>query len=659
MEIVSSGDVVDDWSAVASSGTVASGAVGTRTALLANVGSGGSLTFETSEPIPAEGTVSLVFSGTALTRAALEVSLEDGVAAAEEALPSLSPASLLSSPSPSGAATLSENAVLLSEVATSGAGLLFGPDGDGFWRVEVNLTALAGGDASASVSGVLLSDVSGSGFGVGVVSLRVLEDGFGAEEGDESDVDEGDGVEAEAVAGAPASESTVTETASAANETAEAPSNAIPVYGPYSQFSVLDTSGYTSSYSFIVAFRSNMTIGTLQDVVVGRANNTDESIALTINTANVSTTISVSWTGIATWTVPRYAVGSNGNTDLTAPLSWRFATVVPIDENALDLLRNTLGDYIEYFERDSVIGVSDEAWMRSSGPALPSRRSLRVAYNEDPVPWGIDRVDQTSLPLNGVFSPSGYGGGVHVYVLDSGLYASHIDFVGRVGEGYAVDGSGDTADNNGHGTHVAGTAVGAVHGIARQATVHPVRVVNAFGKGTASQLVAGYGWVQQHVATNGWAAVASTSITGTSSTSVNDAISSLVAANVPVIAASGNGYGADACSTSPGGASAAITVSGTTPTDDLGSFSNVGSCVDILAPGQDIVSAGITSTTSEATMTGTSQATPHVTGAVAVLLGLDPTLTAAEVSAKIVGSAADIPTAGTAIPAIIVQVEDL
>jgi subtilisin family serine protease len=201
-----------------------------------------------------------------------------------------------------------------------------------------------------------------------------------------------------------------------------------------------------------------------------------------------------------------------------------------------------------------------------------------------------------------------------------------LDFTGRVGAGAnCLSGScradGSVNDDNGHGTHVAGTAAGTCYGVAKAATVHPVKVFDASGSGAYTNIIAGMGWVRGHVRANGnWPAVVSMSLGGSSSPAVNQAVADLAAARIPVVAAAGNNYGGDACSTSPGGAAAAITVGSTDRSDAVSSFSNVGRCVDIYAPGGQITSDGNQGDSATKVLSGTSMATPHVSGAVALAL---------------------------------------
>ena len=225
--------------------------------------------------------------------------------------------------------------------------------------------------------------------------------------------------------------------------------------------------------------------------------------------------------------------------------------------------------------------------------------------------WGLDRIDQRNLPLNGTYTYTPTGAGVKAYIIDTGILTSHSQFSGRTAAGYSAinDGRG-TTDCNGHGTHVAGTVGGTTYGVAKGVTLIPVRVLDCAGSGTNAGVIAGMDWVTNN---HSGASVANMSLGGGASTAVDSAIARMTSSGVTVAVAAGN-ENQNACNVSPARATSAITVGSTTSTDARSSFSNYGSCVDVFAPGSNITSAWYTSTSATNTISGTSMASPHVAG---------------------------------------------
>ncbi len=251
--------------------------------------------------------------------------------------------------------------------------------------------------------------------------------------------------------------------------------------------------------------------------------------------------------------------------------------------------------------------------------------------------WGLDRIDQASLPLNATYTYPNTGAGVHAYIIDTGVLITHTQFTGRVGTGFSAIGSSQNyVDCNGHGTHVAGTVGGTTYGVAKQVTIHPVRVLDCSGSGSNSGVIAGVNWV---TANRQLPAVANMSLGGGASSALDTAVANSIAAGVTYAIAAGNDN-QNACNYSPARTAAALTVGATTSTDARASYSNYGTCLDIFAPGSSITSAWYTGNSATASLSGTSMATPHVAGAAALYLAANPSAAPAQVAQALTGGAA-------------------
>jgi subtilisin family serine protease len=255
-------------------------------------------------------------------------------------------------------------------------------------------------------------------------------------------------------------------------------------------------------------------------------------------------------------------------------------------------------------------------------------------------PWGLDRIDQHALPLSGSYTPPDAdraGKGVTAYVIDSGVAPEQRDLGGRVRSGFtSIDDGRGTKDCAGHGTHVAGTIGGKAYGVAPAVALVAVRTLDCEGSGAISGVIAGIDWVARDHEP-GTPAVANLSLSGEASDSVDAAIRGLVDDGVTVAVAAGNDD-EDACGSSPAREPSVLTVAATGRDDRRASFSNHGKCVDLFAPGVDIVSDWYTSTTATKELSGTSMASPHVAGAAALLLGSRPDLTPAQVADALLGA---------------------
>jgi subtilisin family serine protease len=280
-------------------------------------------------------------------------------------------------------------------------------------------------------------------------------------------------------------------------------------------------------------------------------------------------------------------------------------------------------------------------------------QEVQASTTQTGATWGLDRIDQRNLPLDGNYNYTPTGAGVHAYIIDTGILLTHAQFTGRMSNGYdAVTSGGNANDCNGHGTHVAGTVGGTTYGVAKQVTLHPVRVLSCSGSGTNSGVIAGMDWVaNNHVKP----AVANMSLGGGASTATDDAVNRMHNAGVTVVVAAGNSN-TNACNSSPARAANAITVGSTTSTDARSSFSNYGTCVDVFAPGSSITSAWYTSTTATNTISGTSMASPHVAGVAALYLqGAPSALPSAVANAiKTTATTGVVTSAGTGSPNLLV-----
>lgn len=257
---------------------------------------------------------------------------------------------------------------------------------------------------------------------------------------------------------------------------------------------------------------------------------------------------------------------------------------------------------------------------------------FRAAQSQQNAPWGLDRIDQRYFNLNGVYNYDTTGAGVHVYVVDSGIRSTHSQFGGRVVFGADFVGDGQNGnDCDGHGTHVAGIVGGSTFGVAKNVTIHNVRVLGCDGTGTASAVLAGINWITNNRIAP---AVANMSLgSDQPSATIENAVANSIAQGIHYALAAGNGDPPmNACGHSPGGrVPTAVTVAASIRGDQIAWFSNYGSCVDIFAPGEDIDSAWNSSDTATARLSGTSMAAPHVAGVIARLLQTSPSASPAQV----------------------------
>jgi subtilisin family serine protease len=301
----------------------------------------------------------------------------------------------------------------------------------------------------------------------------------------------------------------------------------------------------------------------------------------------------------------------------------RFLHAFTVEMPASDALQLAQDPRVRYVEQDSATSINTT----QSSP-----------------PWGLDRIDQRDRPVDSAYSYNVTGAGVTAYIVDTGINTSHTDFGGRasVGADFVADGH-NGIDCNGHGTHVAGTVGGATYGVAKGVSLVAVRVLDCNGSGFVSNLVSGMNWVVGNH-TTGLAVLNASVGADSASQSLNDAVAAVVTDGVVACVSAGNGTGndgvpIDACNTSPGGVTSAITVSASDSGDVRGSFANFGPCVDIFAPGVSIISDWYSSNSATNTISGTSMAAPHVTGAAALYLQANPSATPASTAAALIASA--------------------
>lgn len=295
---------------------------------------------------------------------------------------------------------------------------------------------------------------------------------------------------------------------------------------------------------------------------------------------------------------------------------------------------------VDFIEQDQTVSLQETA----------------LAQAESQATWGLDRIDQVTRPSDSIYHYNYQGAGVNAFIIDTGIRSDHTEFTGRIKPGYNVapDSAGvvsstNTADCNGHGTHVSGTVGGTVYGVAKGVALIPVRVLDCTGSGTSSGVIAGINWVAANTLRP---AVANMSLGMSAvSTAVNAAVAGAVGKGVTMVVAAGNSN-VDACTTSPASEPSALTVGATDINDVRASYSNFGACLDIFAPGSSITSAWYTSSSAAAILSGTSMASPHVTGIAALALAANPTARPADVALFVTSkaSANQLTSIGTGSP---------
>ncbi len=341
-------------------------------------------------------------------------------------------------------------------------------------------------------------------------------------------------------------------------------------------------------------------------------------------------------------------VGAAGPPPVAATTPGAEAVIVVFRDSVLDPVAVTARMARDHgFAADHVYRYA----LKGFSATLPARarqallRSPNVAYiapdavatladTQTGATWGLDRIDQRSRTLDGLYHYAATGVGVTAYVIDTGIRLSHEEFEGRASTGFNFLGDG-VDECNGHGTHVAGTIGGKTYGVAKGVTLVSVRVFPCIGETPDSEIIRGLDWmIGAHQ--EGDPAVANMSLSGPINLALDDAVRNAITDGISVVIAAGNGTdndwrAVDACGFSPGRVAEAMTMGATTSKDQKASFSNYGPCVDWFAPGASITSAYDWSDTAFATMNGTSMATPHTTGVAALYLETHPSATPAAV----------------------------
>jgi len=316
--------------------------------------------------------------------------------------------------------------------------------------------------------------------------------------------------------------------------------------------------------------------------------------------------------------------------------------------------RYKIGSFVGYSARfddytlESLLNRTDIVHIETNARVEAIRHISRAATCslQTGATWGIDRVGETNILLDGNFHhPSSGGASVTSYIVDTGVRIDHVEFEGRASFGFKAEASWSNTDVNGHGTHVAGTIGGKTYGLAKKCHIVAVKVLSDSGSGSWAGVIAGVDYVAADAPKRGRRATANMILGGGASPTLDSALTAAIASGVVFVVAAGN-ENQNACNVSPARTATAITAGSTAvanksgkQVDNRSSFSNWGTCVSILAPGSLITSAWATSATATNTISGTSMASPHVCGVATLYLEAHPAATPAQVKAALIAGA--------------------
>jgi aqualysin 1 len=293
---------------------------------------------------------------------------------------------------------------------------------------------------------------------------------------------------------------------------------------------------------------------------------------------------------------------------------------------------------VEYIEEDSLLSLNQVTMTPCIGTPASDNHIPKCVTQQSP-PWNLDRLpNRNSSNQNGnnqdgksqsgnnqtldvLYTQSGTGKNINVYIMDTGILTTHTDFQGRATAVYDAikDGNGGT-DCNGHGTFVAGLVGGYVYGVAKEVNLKSVRVLDCSGNGSISNIIAAIDWISTNAPRP---SVVNMSFGGAASSSLDSAVQSAISLGYVYVVAAGNDN-IDVSGVSPARVSTAYTVGSRDNLDNRSSFSNYGSLVDYYLPGENVYSAFNASTTSQGVGSGTSFAAPLVSGLFAIQLEWNP-----------------------------------